>query len=59
MNERGLPKWRVVLEDKSTVDHEGFLEYLKFGAIAFSDRSNEILKLYAHGTWREVTRIYQ
>ena len=59
MTERGLPKWRVILDNGGYANHDGFLEYLKFGAIAFTDRSNEILKLYAHGTWREVTRIYQ
>lgn len=57
MTERPLPKWRVIKDNGDYVDHSGFLEYMKFGAISFVDRNNQILKIYAHGVWREVARI--
>lgn len=57
MTERGLPKYRVSMQNGENFEIHGFLEYQKFGAVAFLRRDSQIIKLLAHGTWMEVTRI--
>lgn len=57
MTQLGLPKYRVSMQNGEDFEIQGFLEYQKFGAVAFVRRDNQIIKLLAHGTWTEVTRI--
>jgi hypothetical protein len=57
MTERELPKYRVLTQTNGNFEIQGFLEYREFGAVAFINRKNQIIKLLAHGTWIEVTRI--
>lgn len=58
MTERGLPKYRVSTNDQD-YEIQGLLEYQRFGAVAFTRRDGQIMKLLAHGSWTEVTRIIE
>lgn len=59
MTERGLPKYRVSLQGGDYFEIQGFLEYQRFGAVAFMRIDGQIMKLLAHGSWTEVTRILE
>lgn len=59
MTERGLPKYRVSLQNGDDFEIQGFLEYQRFGAVAFMRRDGQIMKLLAHGSWTEITRIIE
>ena len=59
MTERGLPKYRVSLQNGVDFEIQGLLEYQRFGAVAFTRRDGQIMKILAHGSWTEVTRIIE
>lgn len=57
MTGQGLPKYRVSLQNGEDFEIQGFLEYQRFGAVAFLRKDGQIIKLIAHGSWTEITRI--
>lgn len=51
-----IPKWIVMLPEGGHFEIEGYLEYLRFGAIQFVNVDNDVIRLMSHGNWSSVMR---